>query len=78
MDSDVSTCIILVLKEAKFLAFLIGTRFVDPPPFFNFFNSSLLTVLWDVFIIKSVEQLQTLPKTQSEAAAGNDELYLAS
>jgi hypothetical protein len=37
---------------------------VDPPPlFFNFFfNSSLL---WDVFIINSVEQLQTLPKTQS-------------
>jgi hypothetical protein len=27
------------------------------------FNSSLL---WDVFIINSVEQLQTLPKTQSE------------
>ena len=27
-----------------------------------FFNSSLL---WDVFIINSVEQLQTLPKTQS-------------
>ena len=41
---------------------VIGTRFVDPP--FNFFfNSSLL---WDVFIINSVEQLQTLPKTQSE------------
>ena len=39
----------------------IGTRFVDPPPFF--FNSSLL---WDVFIINSAEQLQTLPKTQSE------------
>ena len=31
------------------------------PPFF--FNSSLL---WEVFIINSVEQLQTLPKTQSE------------
>jgi hypothetical protein len=29
----------------------------------NFVNSSLL---WDVFIINSVEQLQTLPKTQSE------------
>jgi hypothetical protein len=28
-----------------------------------FSNSSLL---WDVFIINSVEQLQTLPKTQSE------------
>ena len=42
----------------------IGTRFVDPPPpLFLFFNSSLL---WDVFIINSVEQLQTLPKTQSE------------
>jgi hypothetical protein len=27
------------------------------------FNSSLL---WDVFIINSVEQLQTLPNTQSE------------
>jgi hypothetical protein len=40
----------------------IGTRFVDPP-FFNFFNSSLL---WDVFIINSFEQLQTLPKTQFE------------
>jgi hypothetical protein len=37
----------------------IGTRFVDPP----FFNSSLF---WDVFIINSVEQLQTLPKIQSE------------
>ena len=34
-----------------------------PPFFFFFFNSSLL---WDVFIINSVEQLQTLPKTQSE------------
>jgi hypothetical protein len=34
------------------------------PPFLNFFNSS---PLWDVvFIINSVEQLQTLPKTQSE------------
>ena len=35
------------------------------PPlcFCIFFNSSLL---WDVFIINSVEQLQTLPKTQSE------------
>ena len=33
---------------------IIGTRF---------FNSWLL---WDVFIINSVEQLQTLPKTQSE------------
>ena len=32
-------------------------------PFSFFFNSSLL---WDVFIINSVEQLQTLPKTQSE------------
>ena len=42
----------------------IGTRFVDPPLFFfKFVNSSLL---WDVFIINSVEQLQTLPKTQSE------------
>ena len=37
---------------------------MDPPPlfFYFFFNSSLL---WDVFIINSVEQLQTLPKTQS-------------
>ena len=33
------------------------------PPSFFFFNSSLL---WDDFIINSVEQLQTLPKTQSE------------
>jgi hypothetical protein len=40
----------------------IGTRFVDPP-FFIFVNSSLL---WDDFIINSVGQLQTLPKTQSE------------
>jgi hypothetical protein len=40
----------------------IGTRFVDPL-FIYFFNSSLLC---DVFIINSVEQLQTLPKTQSE------------
>ena len=33
----------------------IGTRFVDPPPpLLIFFNSSLL---WDVFIINSVEQL---------------------
>ena len=31
--------------------------------FFFFFNSSLL---WDVFIINSVEQLQTLPKSRSE------------
>jgi hypothetical protein len=45
---------------------IIGTRFVDHPPplfLFKFFNSSLL---WNVFIINSVEQLQTLPKTQSE------------
>ena len=42
----------------------IGTRFVGPPPpFLKFFTSSLLC---DVFIINSVEQLQTLPKTQSE------------
>jgi hypothetical protein len=34
-----------------------------PPFFLKFFNSSLL---WNVFIINSVEQLQTLPKTQSE------------
>ena len=34
------------------------------PTFFVFFFNSLL--LWDVFIINSVEQLQTLPKTQSE------------
>jgi hypothetical protein len=36
----------------------IGTRFVDPPPFFVFkcFNSSLLL---DVYIINSVKQLQT-------------------
>jgi hypothetical protein len=32
-------------------------------PFFYFFNSPLLC---DVFIINSVEQLQTLPRTQSE------------
>ena len=32
-----------------------------PSPFFKFINSSLL---WDVFIINSVEQLQTLPKSQ--------------
>ena len=32
------------------------------PPLY-FLNSSLL---WDVFIINSVKQLQTLPKTQSE------------
>jgi hypothetical protein len=43
--------------------FDIGTRFVDPPFFYKFFNSSLL---WDVFIINSVEKLQTLPKTQSK------------
>ena len=36
---------------------------MDPPFFFFFFNSSLL---WDVFIINSVKQLQTWPKTQSE------------
>jgi hypothetical protein len=41
---------------------VISTRFVDPP-FFIFFNSLLLC---DVFIINRVEQLQTLPKTQSE------------
>jgi hypothetical protein len=40
----------------------IGTRFVNPS-FLKFFNSSLLR---EVFIINSVEQLQTLPKTQSE------------
>jgi hypothetical protein len=34
----------------------IGTQFVDPL-FFKIFNSSLL---WDVFIINSVEQLQAL------------------
>ena len=44
-------------SELPFLVKCIGTRF------FFFFNSSLL---WDVFIINSVEQLQTLPKTQSE------------
>ena len=33
------------------------------PPFYFFFNSSLL---WDVFIINSVEKLQTLPKTESK------------
>jgi hypothetical protein len=38
-------------------------NFVDPPPFYLFFDSSLL---WDVYIINSVEQLQKLPKTQSE------------
>ena len=32
-------------------------------PCFKIFNSSLL---WDVFIINSVEQLQALPKTHSE------------
>ena len=47
----------------KLSVYVIGTRFVDLNPFFLFFNSSLL---WDVFIINSVEQLQTLPKTQSE------------
>ena len=46
----------------KYVDTFIGTRFVVPP-FYFFFNSSLL---WDVFIIKGVEQLQTLPKTQSE------------
>jgi hypothetical protein len=50
-------CLLLFSKLYHF----IGTRFVDPP--FNFFNSSLL---WDVFIINSVKQLQTWPKTQSE------------
>ena len=50
------------LKYMKvFLILNIGTRFVDPPPFFIIFS-----LLWDVFIIDSVEQLQTLPKTQSE------------
>ena len=50
-------CLLLFSKLYHF----IGTRFVDPP--FKFFNSSLL---WDVFIINSVKQLQTWPKTQSE------------
>ena len=49
--------------RAKLHIYAIGTPFVDPPLFFFLFNSSLL---WDVFIINSVEQLQTLPKTQSE------------
>ena len=44
------------------LMITIGTDLWTPPLFF-FFNSSLL---WDVFIINSVEQLQTLPNTQSE------------
>jgi hypothetical protein len=29
-------------------------------------KTELKSLLWDVFIINSVEQLQTLPKTQSE------------
>ena len=36
-----------------------------PPPFFKFYLSNSL-LLCDVFIINSVEQLLTLPKTQSE------------
>ena len=43
------------LQVVQFNISTIGTRFVDPP-FFKLFNSSLL---WDVFIINSVEQLQT-------------------
>ena len=45
----------------KFAVENIGTRFGDPP--FLFIYSSLL---WDVFIINSVEQLQTLPLTEFE------------
>ena len=54
------------IGKAKYIyIYNIGTRFVDPPPlFFSFFFNSPL--VWDVFIINSVEQLQTLPKTQSE------------
>jgi hypothetical protein len=48
--------------KGKDVIAITGTRFVAPL-FFKFVNSSLL---WDVFIINSVEQLQTLPKTQSE------------
>ena len=52
-----------MLAASIFINLAIGTRFVPPLFFFELFNSSLL---WDVFIINSVEQLQTLPKTQSE------------
>ena len=50
-----------IIIQTKPPRYSIGTRFVDPP--FFFLNSSLL---WDIFIINSVEQLQTLPKTKSE------------
>jgi hypothetical protein len=46
--------------------FVVTTYFRIPDlftPFLILFNSSLL---WDVFIINSVEQLQALPKTHSE------------
>ena len=49
-------------RQTKYVDTFISTRFVVPP-FYFIFNSSLL---WDVFIINGVEQLQTLPKTQSE------------
>ena len=53
---------------SRYIYFMSRCRFnhrypICGPPFLNFFNSSLL---WDIFIIYSIEQLQTLPKTQSE------------
>ena len=56
-----TTCTADVLHS--YLVLSIGTRFVDPLFLIFFFISSLL---WDVFIINSVEQLQTRPKTHSE------------
>jgi hypothetical protein len=55
------TLIIWPIFGTRLISFTGSFKGGDPPPFF--FNSSLL---WDVFSINSVEQLQTLPKTQSE------------
>jgi hypothetical protein len=52
----VTQCFVLIRTN-------IGAIFLLTPFFKKLFNSSLL---WDVFIINSVEQLHTLPKTQSE------------
>ena len=60
-------CRFIQYATASFFISIIGIKIYPicgPPPFFFFFfNSSLL---WDVFIINSVEQLQTWQKTQSE------------
>ena len=60
--NSVSECIFISYKNVALKSFYHRYPICGPPPppfFIFFFNSSLL---WDVFIINSVEQ----PKTQSE------------